>query len=133
MSLRKQVVAIVALSAFAVSAAPLALAQGTTQTVAVMKVDVTGLVSAHRASKVIGTSVVNDAKESIGTIDDLLIQTEGSNRVLFAVISVGGFLGVGSKNVVVPFTTLRVADGGMMLPGATKDELKALPEFNYTR
>ena len=133
MSLRKPSAILLAASALLLAAAPPVLAQGTTQTVAVMRVDVQGLVSAHRASKVIGTSVVNDAKETIGSIDDLLIQTKGSNRVLFAVISAGGFLGVGTKHVVVPFTSLRVADGGMLLPGATKDELKALPEFKYAR
>jgi hypothetical protein len=133
MSLRKPSAILLAASALLLAAAPPVLAQGTTQTVAVMRVDVQRLVSAHRASKVIGTNVMNDEKETIGSIDDLLIQTEGSNRVLFAVISAGGFLGVGTKHVVVPFTSLRVAEGGMLLPGATKDELKALPEFAYAR
>jgi hypothetical protein len=49
----------------------------------------------------------------------------------FAVLSVGGFLGMGTKYVVVPYTSLQVRDKKMVLPGATKDSLKALPEFKY--
>jgi hypothetical protein len=47
------------------------------------------------------------------------------------VLSVGGFLGVGTKYVVVPYSSLQVHDKKMILPGATKDSLKALPEFRY--
>ena len=46
-------------------------------------------------------------------------------------LSVGGFLGMGTKYVVVPYSSLQVRDKKMMLPGATKDSLKALPEFKY--
>jgi len=40
-------------------------------------------------------------------------------------------LGMGTKYVVVPYSSLMVRDKKMMLPGATKDSLKALPEFKY--
>jgi hypothetical protein len=49
-----------------------------------------------------------------------------------AVLSVGGFLGIGTKYVVVPYSTLEVHDKRMVLPGATKESLKSLPEFKYT-
>ena len=48
-------------------------AQGTTQTVEVAKVDLQKLPAGYRASKVIGSSVLNDANEAIGKIDDLLV------------------------------------------------------------
>ena len=51
-------------------------AQGATQTVEVAKVDVQKLSAGYRASKVIGSSVLNDANEAIGKIDDLLVSTE---------------------------------------------------------
>jgi hypothetical protein len=51
--------------------------------------------------------------------------------VPFAVLSVGGFLGMGTKYVVVPYSALVVHDKRMMLPGATKESLKSLPEFKY--
>ena len=46
-------------------------------------------------------------------------------------LSVGGFLGMGTKYVVVPYNSLTVRDKKMTLPGATKESLKALPEFKY--
>jgi hypothetical protein len=51
--------------------------------------------------------------------------------VPFAVLSVGGFLGMGTKYVVVPYSSLKVGDKKMVLHGATKESLKALPEFKY--
>lgn len=48
------------------------------------------------------------------------------------IVKVGGFLGMGTKFVVVPFSSLQVKDKKMMLPGATVESLKALPEFKYS-
>jgi hypothetical protein len=106
-----------------------ALSQGTPQTLSIMKVDPASLTTGYRTSKVVGSSVVNEANETVGTIDDLIVTP--SEKVPFAVLSVGGFLGMGTKYVVVPYSALQVRDKKMMLPGATKDSLKALPEFKY--
>ena len=48
-------------------------------------------------------------------------------------LSIGGFLGVGTRLVVVPYDTLKAGDKNMVLPGATRDSLKTLPEFNYAK
>jgi len=72
-----------------------AVADTVKQTIQLAKVDVTQVAAGYRASKVIGSSVVNDANESIGSIDDLLVSQDGKET--FAVLSVGGFLGLGSK------------------------------------
>jgi len=110
----------------------LAAAQGASQTVVITRIDPAGLVQAHRATKVIGASVVNEQNEKVGSVDDLLIQTDGNNRVVFAVISVGGFLGVGGKNIAVPYSNLGAQDEThMVLRGATKEQIQALPEFKY--
>ena len=106
-----------------------AFSQGTPQTLSVMKVDPQSLATGYRTSKVVGSTVVNEANETVGTIDDLIV-TPG-DKVPFAVLSVGGFLGMGTKYVVVPYSSLVVHDKRMMLPGATKDSLKSLPEFKY--
>jgi sporulation protein YlmC with PRC-barrel domain len=106
-----------------------ALSQGTPQTVTIMKVDPSSLTTGYRTSKVVGSTVVNEANENVGTIDDLIVTP--SEKVPFAVLSVGGFLGMGTKYVVVPYNSLKVQDKKMMLPGATKESLKALPEFKY--
>ena len=104
-------------------------AQGTPQTVELAKVDVQKLSAGYRASKVIGSSVVNDANETIGTVDDLLVSRDGKQP--YAVLSIGGFLGMGTRLVVVPYDTLKFADNKVILPGGTKEGLKMLPEFKY--
>jgi len=104
--------------------------QGTQQTLSLMKVDPQSVATGYRTSKVVGSTVVNEANETVGTIDDLIVTA--NEKVPFAVLSVGGFLGMGSKYVVVPFSSLQVQDKKMMLPGATKESLKGLPEFKYS-
>jgi PRC-barrel domain len=106
-----------------------AFSQGTPQTLSLMKVDPQSLATGYRTSKVVGSTVINEANEAVGTIDDLIV-TPGE-KVPFAVLSVGGFLGMGTKYVVVPYSSLEVNDKRMMLRGATKDSLKGLPEFKY--
>src|SRR6202021_263890 len=108
-------------SATVLAAAPSgpAFSQGAPQTVTLMKVDPTSLATGYRASKVVGSTVVNEANETVGTIDN----------VPYAVLSVGGFLGMGSRYVAVPFSSLQVKGKQMVLPGATKDSLTALPAF----
>ena len=106
-----------------------AFSQGAPQTVTLMKVDPTTLATGYRTSKMVGSKVVNEANETVGTIDDLIVTP--TEKVPFAVLSVGGFLGIGTRYVVVPFSSLEVKGKQMVLPGATKDSLRALPEFTY--
>jgi hypothetical protein len=98
--------------------------------VALVVVDVVAVADGYRVSKLRGTTVVNPANEKIGSLDDLIV---GKDRVLFAIIQVGGFLGIGSHLVAVPYTSLQISDDGkhIVLPGATKEQLKNLPEFKY--
>jgi hypothetical protein len=95
-----------------------------------MNVDPQSLATDYRTSKVVGSIFINEANETVGTIDDLIV-TPGE-KVPFAVLSVGGFLGMGTKYVVVPYSSLEVNDNRKMLLGATKDSLKCLPEFRYS-
>lgn len=111
----------------AASAAPSFAADLTPQPVS--QVNVTTLADGFRSSKLVGAPVMNDANQSIGKIDDLLVGR--SDKVLYAVLSVGGFLGVGSKLVAVPYASLQIGAKDVILPGGNKDQLKALPEFKY--
>jgi hypothetical protein len=113
----------------AVSVSSPGFSQGAPQTLSVMKVDPQSLATGYRTSKVVGSTVVNEANETVGTIDDLIVTP--SEKVPYAVLSVGGFLGMGTKYVVVPYSALEVNDKRMMLRGATKESLKSLPEFKY--
>jgi hypothetical protein len=105
------------------------LAQGAPQTVTLTKVETQTLATGYRTSKVVGSTVVNDANETVGTIDDLIVTP--SAKVPFAVLSVGGFLGMGTKYVVVSASALEANGKTMLLHGATKESLKALPAFTY--
>lgn len=82
-----------------------------------------------RASKLIGAAVYSDQNERIGSVDDL-VMTDG-NKVTVAVVAVGGFLGLGSKLVAVPFEQMKRDGERMVLAGATKDTLNAAPNFVY--
>jgi sporulation protein YlmC with PRC-barrel domain len=88
----------------------------------------------HRVSRIIGTAVVNDKDESIGKVDDILIGP--NDKATMAVISVGGFLGIGAKLVAVPFDQLQPAANdkkSLTLPNASKEQLQSMPAFKYGR
>jgi hypothetical protein len=110
---------------------PHAKAQGTPQSVEIAKVDLQTVAAGYRASKVIGSSVVNDGNETIGKIDDLLVTRDGKEP--YAVLSIGGFLGLGTHMVVVRYDSLKFADKKIVLPGGSKDGLKMLPAFEYSK
>jgi sporulation protein YlmC with PRC-barrel domain len=84
-----------------------------------------------RASKVVGASVYNDQNQSIGSVDDVLM-SDSDHKAGTAVISVGGFLGMGSKLVSVPFDQLKIENDKIVMPGATKASLEGMPDYHYT-
>jgi sporulation protein YlmC with PRC-barrel domain len=130
-----------------------------------------------RAAKLVGLNVYNDNNESIGAINDLLMDKSGSIKAV--VIGVGGFLGIGEHLVAIPFEKVKFVNEPIVYSGAaggpspagnrpasstttgasssntapssattmskpnpwypdhavfnaTKDELKAMPEFKYS-
>jgi len=122
-----------------------------------------------RASKVVGLNVYNESNESLGSINDLLMDKNGDIKAV--VIGVGGFLGVGEHLVAVPLDKVKFVDEPVAYTGtagtsgaktstgagtttgaattapaaskknpwypdhavfsATKDQLKAMPEFKF--
>jgi sporulation protein YlmC with PRC-barrel domain len=103
----------------------------TPRTATTVKVDVAKIANGYRSTKIVGSDVVNDAGETIGKVDDLLVGRDDS--VLYAIVSVGGFLGIGTKLVAVPFEQLQIGKDSLVLPGGTKDQLKSLPKFEYAK
>jgi sporulation protein YlmC with PRC-barrel domain len=87
-----------------------------------------------RASRIIGSAVYNDKDQKIGSVDDLVV---GADKSLQAVLSVGGFLGMGSKMVAVPFDKLQFgntkgsSDNRVVMPGVTKESLNSMPDYHY--
>jgi hypothetical protein len=80
-----------------------------------------------RVATLIGATVFNDQKQTIGNISDVLLNKD--SKAAGAVLSVGGFLGVGSRLVIVPFGDLHVDPDRIVLPGATKVSLENLSAY----
>jgi len=90
----------------------------------------------------VGTTVTNFYKQSvydpsdnkIGDIDDALIDKEG--RVTAIIIGVGGFLGMGEKDVAVPFSSVRASEKSnkwYLVLNTDKEALKSAPGFTYDK
>lgn len=78
----------------------------------------------------LGANVRNQANETVGEIEEVFVGTDGAIKTV--VVSVGGFLGVGSKNVAVKWSDIKVERDGKDLRVKTtwtKDSLKAMPEY----
>jgi sporulation protein YlmC with PRC-barrel domain len=78
---------------------------------------------------------VYDPKESkIGDIDDVLVDKSG--KITGLVLGVGGFLGAGEKDVIVPFSAVKTTkknDKWWLTIEETKDTLKEAPGFKYDK
>ena len=100
------------------------------QEIALVKVDVALVAKGYRVSKLIGSLITNDKNDKVGTLDDIIID---QNRGLYAVVQVGGFLGINAHLVAVPYQSLVIDEAGkkIELPGASRDELRKLAEFKY--
>ena len=91
----------------------------------------------------VGTTVTNFYKQNvydpsdskIGDVDDMLIDKEG--RVTALIIGVGGFLGMGEKNVAIPFSDIRASEKNnnkwYLVLNTTKDALKTAPGYTYDK
>ena len=83
----------------------------------------------EKESHWIGKAVKNAEGESFGTVSDLVRDSEG--KISFAIISYGGFLGMGEKEAAVPFSTLAYNEEGQYLTcNITRDQLTGAPHFN---
>ena len=86
-----------------------------------------------RASKLIGTNVLNAANETVGSINEIVLGKDG--RVAAVIIGVGGFLGIGEREVAVNFNSIRKArdqnNNLVLTMDATKDSLKAAPAWRW--
>jgi hypothetical protein len=92
-----------------------------------------------RASKLIGATVRN-ANESIGEINELILDKDG--KIAAVVVGVGGFLGIGEREVALDYKSLTIkrdpnamteAGATTVMVNATKDGLKAAPAWTWNR
>lgn len=81
-------------------------------------------------SDLIGDSVVNRAGESLGKIEELMLDLE-KGRVAYAVLTFGGFLGMGEKLFAIPFEALKLdVNRQHFTLDVDKDKLKDAPGFD---
>lgn len=84
------------------------------------------------ASKLIGQTIRNSAKEPIGDISELLLDSSGN--VTAVIVGVGGFLGIGEKRVALGFSDLSISRDEnnrlVVMANTTKETLQAAPEWN---
>lgn len=85
-------------------------------------------ISEMSADEVIGRDVVNMSGEDVGEIEDIVLD---QNDAKFAVISVGGFLGIGDKSVAVSMDELKLGENdAILMSEATEEQLKDMPEYD---
>jgi len=78
---------------------------------------------------IMSKDVFNDASEKVGVIEDIIVTPD--KAMSYAIVSTGGFLGMAKHDVVIPVNQFKVVAKRVMLPGATKEAVKAMPEFKY--
>src|SRR5262245_60876718 len=81
--------------------------------------------------QILDKSVYNDHNEKLGEVEDIIVAPDKS--VSYAIVGVGGILGLGEHSVAIPFNQLKADDGKFVLRGASKDVLKAIPKFDYAK
>ena len=82
-----------------------------------------------RASKLMHAAVYNEKDQKIGKIEDFIVSPDGTLSV--AIVDVGGFLGLGAHRVAIPVQQFDEVSPKIVLKGASKEELKKMPEFKY--
>lgn len=96
-----------------------------------------GITGFRLASDIHDTTIYNRNDEEIGTINDLIVDGE-NGRIRFAVVGIGGFLGMGETNVMVPWNALQrranreEADMHYTLD-VTREQLEKAPRFDRDR
>jgi sporulation protein YlmC with PRC-barrel domain len=101
-------------------------------TIGVPATEVTTLTKGWSAKKqILDKTIYNDQNERVGEVNDIIVAPDKS--ISYAILSVGGFLGLGERYVAIPFNQFKVSDNKFVLPGATKDVLRTIPTFDYPK
>ncbi len=73
--------------------------------------------------------VFNDANVKVGVVEDIIVTPD--KAMSYAIVSTGGFLGIAKHDVIIPVNQFKIVTKRVMLPGATKEAVKAMPAFKY--
>ena len=77
-----------------------------------------------------GKTVFNDVDVKVGKVEDLIVAPD--KNVSFVIVGAGGFVGIARHDVAIPVAQIQNKAGKLVLVGATKESIKAMPEFVYT-
>ena len=90
----------------------------------IVVVDVKAVSRGYRLSTFIGSYVYNDDDQEVGTLEDLVVDRDQRDKIAFAILEVGGFLGLGAKGIAIEYNALQLGEEDdvvrLALPGATK-------------
>jgi hypothetical protein len=109
-----------------------ALAQvaGATTTLGVTVTESTQIALGWSVRKtLLGKPVYNEAGQRVGKIEDLIVAPD--RTVSYVILGAGGFIGIGRHDVAIPVSQIKDHAGHLVMPGATKEAVKALPAFDY--
>ena len=129
--MRKIVLVVIAISSLGIA---VGAADSVAQTagVSVSTVELRDVAAGWSAKKqILGKGVFNDTGDKVGEINDLIVTP--AKAVSYAIVGVGGFLGMGEHEIAVPVGKLKLEQGKIVLRGATKEALKAAPKFEYAK
>jgi sporulation protein YlmC with PRC-barrel domain len=78
----------------------------------------------------LGQDIKNAAGETVGDVESVYVDKNG--KISAVIVGVGGFLGVGEREVAINWSDITVSnDGKTITTRMTKDQLKAMPAYNY--
>lgn len=100
-------------------------------TTGVTRIESTQVAMGWSAKKsILGKVVYTESGQQIGKVEDLIISPE--KNLSYLIVGAGGFIGIGRHNVAILVSQVKSLNGRLVMPGVTKDALKAMPEFSYT-
>lgn len=104
---------------------------GSTTTLGITAAESTQVALGWSAKKsILGKTVYNESGDRVGKVEDLIVAPD--KGVSYLIIGAGGFIGLGRHDVAVPVTQVQDKAGKLVMAGATKDTIKAMPAFDYT-
>jgi sporulation protein YlmC with PRC-barrel domain len=108
------------------------VAGSTTTVIGVTTDELVTVVKGWSAQKqIMGKDVYNDKNEKVGVVEDLIITPD--KGMSYAIIGTGGFLGMGKHDVAIRVNQFKMVEGKIILTGATKEAVKAMPAFEYAK
>ncbi len=85
-----------------------------------------------KADDLVGKDIKNVSGDTVGDIESVIIDNDG--KVAAVIVGVGGFLGMGEREVAIDWNDLSIRNNGDIIrTGMTKAELKSMPQYNYER